>query len=168
MKKGFTLIRTLLSKNLANVQQGFTLIELLVVLSIMAIIIGLTLFGIGGARESSRDAKRKADLELIRTGIEVYRADCNKYPSGNGDPVAILGTSLVGDGSSSACPSANSYIGKVPSDPQDPNSVYRYFSDGIKYEICAALETAQVGVVTCGSSSSCGSQFSCNYKVTNP
>lgn len=147
---------------------GFTLIELLVVLSIMGIIIGLTLFGIGGARESSRDGKRKADLELIRSEIEVFRADCNKYPSGNGDPVSVLGTSLIGDGSTSSCPATNTYIGQVPTDPRDPNGLYRYFSDGKIYEICAALEQSSGGTVTCGGSSNCGSQYNCNYKVTNP
>lgn len=148
--------------------RGFTLIELLVVLSILGVLIGLTMFGIKGARESSRDGKRKADLELIRSGIEVYRADCNDYPSGNGDPVELFGTSLVGDGSPTACAATNTYIGQVPTDPRDPNSVYRYFSDGDVYEICAALEQGAVGVVTCGGSSNCGSQYNCNYKVTNP
>src|SRR3990167_7468623 len=100
MRKGFTLIRTLLRKNLVNVQQGFTLIELLVVISIMGVILGLTLFGIGGARESSRDAKRKADLALIQSGLEIYRADCSDYP-------VTLGTSLKGDNSPTSCANTN-------------------------------------------------------------
>ncbi len=41
---------------------GFTLIELLVVIAITAILIGLSVFGLQGARESARDAQRKADL----------------------------------------------------------------------------------------------------------
>ena len=169
--KGFTLIRTRLRQNLVNVQQGFTLIELLVVLSILGILIGLTLFGIGGARETSRDGKRKADLELIRSGIEIYRADCNQYPAGSGDPATVLaisGTSLVGDDSSASCLSTNTYIAQIPADPRGPTSAYRYFSDGFTYEICAFLEQGPVGTVTCGGSSSCGDASSCNYKVTNP
>lgn len=150
--------------------EGFTLIELLVVLSIFGILIGLTLFGIGGARESSRDGKRKADIELIRSGIEIYRADCNQYPSGSGDPATVLatgGTSLVGDDSTASCLSSNTYLGQIPTDPRDPNSSYRYFSDGTTYEICAVLEQGS-GSVTCGGSSACGSETNCNYKVTNP
>lgn len=171
MKKGFTLRRTLLGKNLVSVQSGFTLIELLVVLSIMGILIGLTLFGVGGARASSRDAKRKADLELIRSGVEVYRADCNNYPIGNGDPSSVLATNginLVGDGTPTSCAVANVYIGQIPADPRSPNSIYRYYSNGTIYEICTILENGSGGVVTCGSSSDCGSEFSCNYKITNP
>lgn len=138
---------------------GFTLIELLVVLSIMGIIIGLTLFGIGGARESSRDAKRKADLELIRSGLEIYKADCNDYP-------LSLGTSLVGDGSPSSCAVSNTYISSVPGDPMDPARIYRYARlTTTTYEICASLEQGG-GSVTCGGSTSCGT--TCNYKITNP
>lgn len=152
---------------------GFTLIELLVVLSIMAILIGLTLFGIGGARESARDGKRKADLELIRSGIEVYKADCNIYPLGNGDPASVLASpgtnSLVGDGLTASCLSTNTYIGQIPVDPRSPNSVYRYFSDGYVYEVCAALEQDKDSgkVATCnGVNNVCGE--TCTYKVTNP
>lgn len=173
--KGFTLIRTLLCKNLVNVQQGFTLIELLVVLSIMGILIGLTLFGVSGARESSRDAKRKSDLELIRGAIEVYRADCNRYPVGNSDTLDALatsGTSLTGDNSTTSCSSTNTYISDIPLDPRDPTSNYWYYSaDGTTYELCAALEQGPdaADTVYCGTSTNCGGALNhCNYKVTNP
>lgn len=139
-------------------RKGFTLIELLVVLSILGILIGLTLFGIGGARESSRDAKRKADLQEIASGVEIYRADCNDYPS-------TLGTSLKGDGSPTSCAVSNTYISSVPKDPIDPTRTYRYSSSGTTFEICASLEKGS-GTVTCGGSSNCGT--TCNYKVTNP
>ena len=139
-------------------RKGFTLIELLVVLSILGILIGLTLFGIGGARESSRDAKRKADLQEIASGVEIYRADCNDYPS-------TLGTSLKGDGSPTSCAVSNTYISSVPEDPIDPTRTYRYSSSGTTFEICASLEKGS-GTVTCGGSSNCGT--TCNYKVTNP
>ncbi len=139
-------------------RKGFTLIELLVVLSILGILIGLTLFGIGGARESSRDAKRKADLQEIASGVEIYRADCNDYPS-------TLGTSLKGDGSPTSCAVSNTYISSVPKDPIDPTRTYQYSSSGTTFEICASLEKGS-GTVTCGGSSNCGT--TCNYKVTNP
>lgn len=154
-------------------KKGFTLIELLVVISILGILIGLTLFGIGGARESSRDAKRKADLELIRSGVEIYKADCNEYPAKSGIPsdsgvLATDGLHLIGDNSPASCAATNIYMGEIPKDPQTPSSSYQYYSDGKIYEICAYLENGPAGVVTCGASSNCGSQFNCNYKVTNP
>lgn len=139
-------------------RQGFTLIELLVVISIIGILIGLSIFGLQGARESSRDAKRKSDLELMRAGLETYRADCYAYP-------AALGASLVGDDSSANCSSANVYISQMPTDPTTPGRRYIYALVGDTYEICASLEKGQ-GQVTCGGISDCGEI--CNYKVSSP
>jgi type II secretion system protein G len=140
-------------------KKGFTLIELLVVVAITGILLALSIIGLKGARESSRDAKRKSDLELIRSGLELYRADCGEYPAGT-----ALASPLVGDDSSSSCLSSNTYIADIPTDPL-PTRNYLYFSDGIIYEICSSLENGE-GTQTCGGSSDCGEV--CNYKVTNP
>ena len=137
---------------------AFTLIELLVVISIIGIILAISIFSLQGSRQSGRDAQRKSNLELIRSGIELYHADCGLYPTS-------LGETLVGDDSNNSCLSTNIYITSLPVDPQDPERSYLYSSDGTTYEICAALE-AQSDAKTCGGSSSCGE--TCNYKVINP
>lgn len=138
--------------------RGFTLIELLVVISIIGVLIALSVFGLQGARRASRDAKRKSDLEQIRSGIEIYKSDCDKYPS-------VLGTTLAGDGSTTSCLVSNTYISSVPVDPLSPNSTYGYYNPtSSTYEICAALEQGGTSVTCTGS---CGSS-TCNYKVTNP
>lgn len=143
-------------------RKGFTLIELLVVITIIGILVGLSAFGLQGSRESSRDAKRKADLELIRSGIEIYKSDCLGYP------VATYTTnwpsSIAGDGTPAACALTNVYV-SPPLDPQSPARYYVYSSDGTTYEMCTALEQGS-GSVSCGGSSNCG--VTCNYKVTNP
>lgn len=143
-------------------RRGFTLIELLVVISIIGILIALSIFGLQGARESSRDARRKADLELVRSGIEIYHSDCGAYPS------ATYTTSwpaqIVGTGASTSCAVTNVYLSS-PLDPTSPSMFYRYSSAGTTYELCTALEQG-TGSVTCGGSSDCGQ--TCNYKVTNP
>ncbi len=139
-------------------KKGFTLIELLVVISIIGILLALSIFGLQGARKSARDSKRKADIELIRSGIEIYKADCNVYPTS-------LGTSLVGDGSTTSCSVSNTYIAEVPEDQLNPTRSYQYWSDGTTYEICVSLEDGS-GTETCGGSSNCGT--TCNYKVVNP
>lgn len=161
-----------MKKNLQNF--GFTLVELLVVISIIGVLIGLSIFALQGARVSSRDARRKADLELVRSGIELYRSDCNKYPTTStpSNPTTALDTgassSLKGDGSTASCLSTNVYISQIPADPISPNSNYLYSSNGTTYELCAALEQSTgLATVTCGGSSACGSS-TCNYKVTNP
>lgn len=150
---------------------GFTLIELLVVISIIGVLIGLSVFGLQGDRESARDGTRKTDLETIRSAIEIYKSDCNSYPSGSGNPSSVLatsGTSLKGSGATTSCSSSNTYLSKIPADPVSPNRNYLYYSDGITYEICAAMEQSQSGgSVSCGGSTSCGSD-PCNYKAVNP
>lgn len=133
--------------------KGFTLIELLVVVSIIGILIALSIFGLQGARESSRDARRKADLELIRSGLEIYKSDCDAYPM-------TLGTALVGDDPGNEGCDGNTYIASVPGDPL--GSAYYYASDGTIYRVCAALEQSPT------TPDSCTGCTNCNYKVVNP
>lgn len=143
-------------------KKGFTLIELLVVISIVGILVALSVFGVQGARQASRDAKRKADLELIRSGLEMYRSDCDAYP-------AALGTSLAGSGTPARCAVGNTYIATTPADPMSPNSAYYYSAPtSSTYLICAALEQAPNPAVDTTGCGGCGSGVTCNYKVTNP
>lgn len=142
---------------------GFTLIELLVVISIIGILVGLSVFGLQGARKASRDAVRKADLEQIRSGLGMYKADCNTYPL-----TVVSGSALSGQ-SSPVLPgcTGNTYITKVPTDSiVDQN--YSYSSNGTLYYLCAALEQppnpTMAGIGNCAS---CGGA-SCNYVTTNP
>lgn len=145
-----------------NMKKGFTLIELLVVISIIGVLVAVSIFGLSGARESSRDARRKGDLEMIRAGLELYRADCNVYPATN----ILSGTSLVGTGTPTSCAIANTYISAVPVDPIPASRTYKYTSVGTSYILCAALENAPspaMDVTGCGSCT-----VACNYKITNP
>jgi len=144
-------------------KNGFTLIELLVVISIIAILVGISLFGLSGAREAARDARRKSDLESIRSGIELYKADCNEYPA-----AISAGADLVGDNSPASCAAANKYISGVPTDPT-AGKIYRYIRQTTStYILCALLENApspaMPGVGACGSCTA----GACNYIVTNP
>ena len=83
------MLKTKLFKN----SGGFTLIELLVVISIMGILLALSVFGMQDARRASRDGKRKADIEQIRSALEMYKADCGKYPLTAG---VVPGSPLTG------------------------------------------------------------------------
>ena len=139
--------------------KGFTLIELLIVVSIIGILIGLSIFGLQGARESSRDARRKADLEVVRSGLEIYRSDCNSYP----DSITFGGSLVGNDPGNDGC-DGNTYISQVPADPIDPSRTYFYSSDGVTYELCSALEQDPVSSATCIGSCT----ETCNYKVVNP
>jgi general secretion pathway protein G len=149
-------------------RSGFSLIELLVVISIIGVLIGLSIFGLQGARQSSRDAKRMADLQQIRSGIEIYRADCGSYPTN-----AIFSlpstTSLYGADPSGSCSSSNAYVSSVPQDSlPDQNYSYNSPDSGLTYFLCAALE--QTPTTLSGDLPNCAScgGVACNYVVKNP
>jgi prepilin-type N-terminal cleavage/methylation domain-containing protein len=149
------------------VKKGFTLVELLVTISIIAILVTVSIFGLTGARELSRDSRRKSDLELIKAGLELYRADCNAYPL----TLPASGSSLVGTypGSGLAtCLATNSYISVIPGDPSGASKIYKYSTVSNGYELCTSLEQQGLSSVTCGGSSDCGNGATCNYKITNP
>ena len=148
--------------NTKIIKNGFTLIELLVVISIIGILIAISIFGLSGARESARDARRKSDLELIRSGLELYKADCNAYP---GSLDLTTSTTLTGN-----CPTANTYIEATPTDPIVASRYYIYAFNAVTggYTMCTSLEQQGLSTINdCGNSSLCGGT-GCNYKVTNP
>lgn len=171
--QGFTLIKTSLPENFVRAKQGFTLIELLVVIMIIGVLVGISLFALTGARESARDGRRKADLEAIRSALELYKADCNAYVSASGNVGSALdtdasGTRLVGSGASSSCPTTNVYLEKIPNDILSGRNYY-YSSAGTTYEVCARLESPPTSPDTCGGgANNCGTSNTCNYRVTNP
>lgn len=137
---------------------GFTLIELLVVISIIGILIAISLAGFSRSRKSARDGKRKADLEQIRSALEIYRTDCKTYPAD-----ITFGGSLEGAGTSCS----GVYMAKVPQDPLTGTYDYRYlFGSANSYALCAYLETVTATVTGCGGQ--CGTVVDCNYKVINP
>ena len=144
-----------------QINKAFTLIELLVVISIIGVLVAVSIFGLSGARESARDARRKSDLELIKGGLEIYKADCNAYPA----TIPTAGSALVGTGTPTSCAIANTYISARPGDPIAATKNYVYQVSGSGYNLCASLEQQGLATINCGAS--CGST-ACNYKITNP
>jgi len=135
--------------------RGFTLIEILVAISIVGILMGMALVSIEKTRAGGRDAKRKADLETIRSALELYKADCGQYPQALPTP----GSPLTG------CPN-NTYLSSVPADPL-PSSYSYVYKPGTyfySYNLCAYLEQSTGQSTNCGF---CGKSL-CNYQTANP
>lgn len=100
-----------LSKFLKN-GAGFTLVELLVVISIIGIL--ATVIGVNytNAQKTTRDAKRKIDVENVAAAFEMYYAELKKYPS---CPYANATSTLNEAG----------YLTTIPEDPKN-NTDYKY------------------------------------------
>ncbi len=114
--------------------RGFTLIELLVVIAIIGMI---AVLGIGNFQTSlkrARDAQRKADLQQIRSALEMYRADNGVYPTTGGSwwgDCGDLGGSHGVTGPTAYVPNlAPTYIEKLP---KDPRSGQNYYNGGSYY-----------------------------------
>lgn len=136
--------------------KGFTLIELLVAMTIVAILSGLALVSLEGARKGSRDSKRKTDLEQIRSALEMCRADSGSYPSG----------SKYSNDTITCGVAPNTYTYQIPADPISTNHRYVYNQiSASSYRLCASLETGG-GATSC--TVNCGTAGTCNYEVNNP
>lgn len=84
-----------LKKKIKKHKFGFTMIELLVVATIIIVLSSVGLVSYRKAGESSRNAKRKADLEITRQALVLFRADNGYYPTAsstadNGLPTRML------------------------------------------------------------------------------
>lgn len=60
--------------------RGFTLIEMMTVITIIIILAGLTVAGMGFINQKRDNAKAKVEIELISKGLEEYKSDYGQYP----------------------------------------------------------------------------------------
>lgn len=106
--------------------RSFTLIELLVSVSIIAILIAIGIASYATVNKQSRDTKRKADIEQIRSALEMYRSDYGSYP-----PINTSGfdaaSNLVG-----ALTVSGDYLPSIPTDPMP--SVHSYYYESADHD----------------------------------
>ncbi len=67
-------------------RRGFTLIEVLVVSTIIVVVAAIGLVSYSGAQVGARDAKRKQDLDTVRTTLLLFRSENGYYPIASLDP----------------------------------------------------------------------------------
>ena len=107
-------------------KKGFTLIELLVVIAIIGILASVVLVSMSGARQSARNATRKADMRQIVSAQELYYNTNDVFYKSSGWPTSI-----------------GAFMVKTPSDP-NPTGVYVWVdntSDATKFCAYATLES---------------------------
>ena len=138
--------------------EGFTLIEVLVVATIIGILSTIGISSFQAVTKSGRDALRRADLEQIRSALEIYKSENGSYPEATGCRANL----------------SSDYIGSYPLDPKSSAYNYCYIKEGsILYKLCAHLENGNASDNCDGgnkgdSDPDDGITGNCNYQVTNP
>jgi type II secretion system protein G len=137
-----------------NNKKGFTLIELLVVIFIIGLLAGVLLPNFVGSRQRARDARRKHDLNEIKSALRLYYNDHQQYP----DSPPPFGESWS--------EGETVYMSLVPQDPtynSETGGGYNYCvrSDGDGFVLCAQLENAADSDIA-RSQSRCSSVCDCD------
>jgi general secretion pathway protein G len=139
------------SNNKMKEKSGFSLVELLVVSTIIALLATIGIVSYSSLSRQSRDSRRQADLQQLRSALEFYRSDNDSYPQALTDLVP------------------SQHILSVPEDPKSDYD-YEYCPDpdpAADYDLCAHLEQGSTAFGDCCNEKSCGGQDGgCNYKLT--
>lgn len=104
------------------------MIELLVVTTIIIILTSIGLVSYTAANRSARNGKRKADIEMVRQALVLYRTDNSTYPATN--TFANMLTTIADYTSSTT----------VTDPKNDAIYYYSYSSDGATFTLAARLE----------------------------
>ena len=103
------------------INRGYTLVELMVAISILALLFVAGVTSYSKATQRSRDAKRKSDIEQLRSALEMYRADNGTYPSTQGEvPIFPAPWKDIADAEYALLKDAlvPNYIPELPTDSQ--------------------------------------------------
>jgi prepilin-type N-terminal cleavage/methylation domain-containing protein len=127
-------------------KKGFTLLELIVAMAIIAVLMGLSLFGIQSVQRSQRDTERRAALSNINLEIAAFYGDNGAYPSsiafanvsGTESRATIAGTTKVISLKGAA------KLGTNPAKRSDTTgSYYCYVNRGATYQLGVYLEGSE-------------------------
>lgn len=104
-------------------RKGFSLVELLVVIALLGVISAVSLSILNPATylKKSRDSRRKADMQQIRSALELYRSDYGHYPRSDNWVNSTQGNDWIKD-LDPAKPVVPNYIKSVPKDPTNTGS----------------------------------------------
>jgi prepilin-type N-terminal cleavage/methylation domain-containing protein len=117
-------------------EKGFTLVELLVVMGIMAVLIGISVAGLGFAMRRSRNIARSAAMSNLDKALQAHYADDQTYPD---DGNAI--DEIIGETGNMTPPPLEEYL-EGTWDAGAPGTTFCYRTDNanVKYSICVSQE----------------------------
>lgn len=148
------------TKQKQGVFLSFSLIEILIIVAILGVVVFLILVVVSVQLKKARDARRKADIEMLRKALDEYYDTFNYYPQ---TLPACDGSFKLGE---------TNLISSVPCDPQTKKP-YVYETDGKQYSawyrLYAKLENTYDPIIDIlGCRQGCGADCSYNYGVASP
>lgn len=140
--------------------------EILISIAIIAILTAIGIVSYGSINRNARNAKRRTDVEQLRSAYELYRADNGHYPkraASMADASVLLSNPVT--------PPFDTYMSSIPIDPKGQEYKIQALNevDGEYYGYCIAaqMEPSDVAVdSTCGSSVTLPTGY--NYARKNP
>ena len=121
---------------------GFTLVELLVVISIITLLASVIMASLNSARFKARDARRRSDVNQLRSAIILYYDKYDVPPATDGNMRYCLGHGDIGTcwpgsgnyhGSTDLDNKIKEFLTTIPDDPLNNTScngdAYMYYSD---------------------------------------
>ncbi len=116
------MVKTRLAKHAA-----FTLVELLIVIIIIAVLAAIAIPKFANQSTRSKESALRAELSLLRNGVEMFKTDCGAYPSALADLAATAAPATGKDsaGNNKAILAADwkgPYVNKVNVDPVSGNA----------------------------------------------
>lgn len=94
-------------------EEGFTLVELMVVIVIIGLLATVVIINVLPATDKAAKTKAKADVATLEQGVEMYRLNKLRYPSGSEGLQAVT---------------SEGYVKRLPKDPW--GNAYHYAQPG--------------------------------------
>jgi general secretion pathway protein G len=99
--------------SMGRIRNGFTLVELMVVIVIIGLLATVVIINVLPAMDKGATTKAKADVQTLEQGVELYRLNKLRYPSGSEGLQAVF---------------AERYVKRLPKDPW--GNAYHYAQPG--------------------------------------
>jgi len=149
--------------------------ELLFVLAIVGVVLGVSLTQLSISEMKTRDAQRKADVELVARALKRYYEDFKQYPAAtqSGEIVSCgrKGEEVCKWGGGPIVDEYNVvYLNKLPVDPQAyEGRIYLYQPDDTRqnFRIYVGLEYGRDKDLRKGLTQMCGPDVQCSWYAAN-
>ena len=137
---------------------------------VLAVILAVSMFQLRVGEMKTRDAQRKADVELVSRALERYFGDYGEYPREHEGKIKFCG-----DKGLAACEWGEGkmvdvdnvvYLQRVPQDPLASEGWrYVYETDGGGFKIYVGLEYGRDKDAKSGLTRECGNGVECKWYV---